>query len=126
MDRLGSHEVCYNCKRTLNRKAIDMTPTEIEKLQRFLRQTFGNHGISLARRPEAVDSAELQINGETFGAVYRDEDEGELSYNIQMTVLSEDLTWPLLFIKFEWLEDRQTLTSRMQLQNQSPAKHAGC
>ena len=87
-----------------------MTPTEIEKLQRFLRQTFGNHGITLSRRPEANDSAELQINGETFGAVYRDEDEGELSYNIQMTVLSEDLNWPLLFVKSEWLEDRQTLT----------------
>ena len=101
-----------------------MTPTEIEKLQRFLRQTFGNHGISLARRPEADDSAELQINGETFGAVYKDEDEGELSYNIQMTVLSEDLNWPLVFVKSEWLEYRQTLTSRMQLQNQSPAKHA--
>ena len=91
MDRLGSHLVCYKCKRTSNRKAIEMTPTEIEKLQRFLRKTFGNHGISLARRPEADDSAELQINGETFGAIYKDEDEGELSYNIQMTVLSEDL-----------------------------------
>ena len=68
-----------------------MTPTEIEKLQRFLRQTFGNHGITLARRPEATDSAEFQINGETFGAVYKDEDEGELSYNVQMTVLSEDM-----------------------------------
>ena len=68
-----------------------MTPTEIEKLQRFLRQTFGNHGITLAKRPEASDSAEFQINGETFGAVYKDEDAGELSYNIQMAVLSEDL-----------------------------------
>ena len=68
-----------------------MTLTEIEKLQRFLRQTFGNHSISLTKRPEAEDSAEFQINGETFGAVYKDEDEGELSYNIQMTVLSEDL-----------------------------------
>ena len=68
-----------------------MTPTEIEKLQRFLRQTFGNHGITLAKRPEAADSAEFQINGETFGAVYKDEDEGELSYNIQLSVLSEDL-----------------------------------
>ena len=68
-----------------------MTSTEIEKLQRFLRQTFGNHGITLARRPDASDSAEFQINGETFGAVYKDEEEGELSYNIQMTVLSEDL-----------------------------------
>ena len=91
MDRLGSPVVCYKCKRASNRKAIKMNPTEIEKLQRFLRQTFGNHGISLARRPEADDSAELQINGETFGAVYKDEDEGELSYSIQMTVLSEDL-----------------------------------
>ena len=91
MGRLRSHEVYYKCKRLSNRKAIEMTPTEIENLQRFLRQTFGNHGISLAMRPEADDSAELQINGETFGAVYKDEDEGELSYSIQMTVLSEDL-----------------------------------
>ena len=47
---------------------------------------------------EADDPAELQINGETFGAVYKDEDEGELA-NIQMTVLSEDLNRPLLFVK---------------------------
>lgn len=68
-----------------------MTPTETEKLQRFLRQTFDNHGITLNSRPEVTDSAEFQLNGETFGAVYKDEDEGELSYHIQLTVLSEDL-----------------------------------
>ena len=47
--------------------------------------------ISLKQRPEAPDSVELLIDDETFGAVYRDDDEGELCYHIQMTVLSEDL-----------------------------------
>jgi hypothetical protein len=42
-------------------------------------------------RPEAKDSVEFQLDGETFGVVYRDDDEGELCYHIQLTVLSEDL-----------------------------------
>lgn len=68
-----------------------MTLTEIQKLQHFLRLRFGNQDISLKQRPEAPDSVELLLDGETFGAVYRDDDEGELCYHIQMTVLSEDL-----------------------------------
>ena len=68
-----------------------MTPTETQKLQRFLRQRFGNHDITLVARPETKDSVEFQLDGETFGVVYRDDDEGELCYHIQLTVLSEDL-----------------------------------
>jgi hypothetical protein len=68
-----------------------MTPTETQKLQRFLRQRLGNHDITLVARPEAKDSVEFQLDGETFGVVYRDDDEGELCYHIQLTVLSEDL-----------------------------------
>ncbi len=68
-----------------------MTPTEVEKLERFLHLRLGNKKISLKQRPEAPDSVELLIDDETFGAVYRDDDEGELCYHIQMTVLSEDL-----------------------------------
>ena len=68
-----------------------MTPTEIEKLQQFLRTRFGNNDIRLIARPEDDDSLEFQIGTECFGAVYRDDDDGELCYHIQMTVLSEDL-----------------------------------
>lgn len=68
-----------------------MTPTEITKLQNFLRLRLGTDSISLKHRPEASDSVELMIDGETFGAVYRDDDDGELCYHIQMTVLSEDI-----------------------------------
>ena len=68
-----------------------MTPTETQKLQRFLRKRLGNHDITLMARPEAKDSVEFQLDGETFGVVYRDDDEGELCYHIQLTVLSEDL-----------------------------------
>ncbi len=68
-----------------------MTLTEIQKLQNFLRKRLGNPDIGLKQRPEAPDSVELLLDGETYGAVYRDDDEGELCYHIQMTVLSEDL-----------------------------------
>lgn len=68
-----------------------MTSTEIQKLQLYLRQRLGNQDITLNVRPEIEDSAEFQIAGETFGAVYKDEEEGELCYHIQLTVLSEDL-----------------------------------
>ena len=68
-----------------------MTSTEVEKLQRFLRQRFNNHGISLVSRPETGDSVELQLQGETFGLVYRDDEDEDVCYHIQMTVLSEDL-----------------------------------
>ena len=68
-----------------------MTPTETQKLQRFLRQRFSNDDITLVARPETKDSVEFQLGGETFGVVYKDDDEGELCYHIQLTVLSEDL-----------------------------------
>lgn len=68
-----------------------MTFTEVEKLQHFLRKRFGNHSISLVNRPETSDSVELQLEGETFGLVYRDDEDEDVCYHIQMTVLSEDL-----------------------------------
>ena len=68
-----------------------MTSTEVEKLQRYLRHRFGNNDISLVHRPETCDSAEFQLDGETFGTVYRDDEDDDVCYNINIIVLSEDL-----------------------------------
>jgi len=68
-----------------------MTSTEVEKLQRYLRRRFGNNDISLVHRPETGDSAEFQLDGETFGTVYRDDEDDDVCYNINVIVLSEDL-----------------------------------
>ncbi len=42
-------------------------------------------------RPRKNDSAELYLNDEFLGLIYKDEDEGELSYNFSMAILDVDL-----------------------------------
>ncbi|MCK5042118.1 MAG: DUF3126 family protein [Sphingomonadales bacterium] len=68
-----------------------MTFNEIEKLQKYLRGTFGNDRIKIKKREQAEDSAEVTIGSEFIGVVYRDEDEGELSYAFHMAIIEEDL-----------------------------------
>ena len=42
-----------------------MNSSETDKVQRFLRQKFGNHGITLKTRGETNDSVELLIDDRT-------------------------------------------------------------
>ena len=39
----------------------------------------------------AGDLVEVEVNGEFFGVVHRDEDEGEVSYALMISILEEDL-----------------------------------
>jgi len=64
---------------------------EIARLQSYLQQTFGNNRIKLMQRPKASDSVEMLIDDEFLGVVYRDEDEGEVSFQLNICVLEEDL-----------------------------------
>lgn len=68
-----------------------MTFSEIEKLQKYLRETFGNPSIKINKREQSDDSAEVSLGSEFIGVVYRDEDEGELSYAFHMAIIEEDL-----------------------------------
>lgn len=64
---------------------------EIRKTQAYLRKTFACEDISLRSRPKATDSLEALIDGEFIGTVYRDEDDGEVSYTFTMSILDIDL-----------------------------------
>lgn len=68
-----------------------MNVSESEKVQQFLRKKFGNNAITLKARGETADSVELLIDDETMGIVFRDDEDGDICYHVQMTVLSEDL-----------------------------------
>lgn len=68
-----------------------MTPNEIARLQAYLQGKFNNNMIKLMRRPKAPDSVEMMLGDEFLGVVYRDEDEGEISYSMNICVLEEDL-----------------------------------
>lgn len=55
-----------------------MKPEELKKLDAYFKRTFNNPGLQVKARPRKNDSAELYLNDEFLGLVYKDEDEGEL------------------------------------------------
>jgi len=70
---------------------MDITPEELVKIQAYLRSKFGNGGLAVRPRSQTGDSIEVLLNGEFIGLVYKDEDEGETSYDFNMGILSIDL-----------------------------------
>lgn len=68
-----------------------MDKKELEKIQAYLRRTFGNPAIRVVARPRKMDSAEVYIGEDFTGVLFRDDEDGELSYNFTMAILSEDL-----------------------------------
>lgn len=69
----------------------DITPDELIKIQAYLRSKFDNEGLAVRPRTQTADSIEVLLNGEFMGLVYKDEDEGEISYDFNMAILSIDL-----------------------------------
>jgi|TARA_R100000501_G_C2565441_1_gene74398 hypothetical protein len=64
---------------------------EIIKLQKYLQHKFGNRSIDVRPRPKQDDSVELYLGDEFIGLIYLDEDEGERSYMVQISILDIDL-----------------------------------
>jgi hypothetical protein len=64
---------------------------ELLKLQTFFRNRFRMPVIEVRARPQKKDSAEVYIGDEFVGVVYRDDEDGDLSYNFTMAILDIDL-----------------------------------
>ena len=52
-----------------------MNVSDTAKVQRYLRQRFGNNKLTLARRENKDDSAELMLEDEFIGVVFRDDED---------------------------------------------------
>ena len=64
---------------------------EIESIQTYLQQLFWNPEI-LIKRGEGKDSPiEVFVGKEFIGVIYKNEDEGEISYDWNMSILPEDI-----------------------------------
>ncbi len=68
-----------------------MTRTEILRIQKYLNQKFGDNNFTLEKTQIQDGSMEVHMNGEFIGLIYKDEDEGEISYAFQMAILEIDL-----------------------------------
>jgi hypothetical protein len=68
-----------------------VNPDEIKKLTRFFREKFQLANIEVRKRPQKNDSAEVYIGDEFIGVIFRDDEDGDLSYNFNMAILDFDL-----------------------------------
>ncbi len=68
-----------------------MDKTELAKLQAYLQRKFELDTIKVVARPKKKDSAEVFIGDEFIAVIYRDDEDGEVSWNLQMAILEMDL-----------------------------------
>jgi hypothetical protein len=80
--------------RPAQRKDSDMNKSEIERVQAYLRRLFGCDRIRVVPPAKAGLAVEIAVDDEVVGTIYRDAEEGEVSYSVHLTILEEDLPPP--------------------------------
>ena len=68
-----------------------MTRSELWRLEKYLRNLFRLDTITVVERPKQDDSVEVLVNGEFIGVIFRDDEDGEVSYAFNMAILEMDL-----------------------------------
>ena len=63
----------------------------LKKIENFFKQKFNNKTIKIEGRANKNDSAEVLIDDEFIGVIFEDNEDGEMCYQFNMTILSEDL-----------------------------------
>ncbi len=69
-----------------------MNKDELAQVQAHLRRLLGNQQLMLRVPNRKNASVELHVGEEFIGTVHRDTEDGEVSYSVQIVVLSEDLS----------------------------------
>lgn len=64
---------------------------ELPELIGYLRHRFNNDKLTARLHPKKTDMAEIYIGEEFIAPVYREEEDGEISYQVQMAILDFDL-----------------------------------
>ncbi len=67
-----------------------LKPDELRKLDAYFKRTFSPQMVVKAR-PRKDDSAEVYIGDEFLGVIFRDDEDGDLSFNFSMAILDIDL-----------------------------------
>lgn len=70
-----------------------MEAGEVSRIERYLRKKFDTTALKMRARSDDVaeSSAEVTINGEFAGVVFKDTEDGDTCYHFQMTILDEDM-----------------------------------
>ena len=63
----------------------------LKKIETFFKQKFNNKKIKIEGRTNKDDSADVLIEDEFIGVVFEDNEDGDMCFQFNMTILSEDL-----------------------------------
>ena len=61
------------------------------RVQRYLQDKFGNDRINVKERPQSDGSVEVYLGEEFIGIIYKDDEDGDVSYDFNMSILEFDL-----------------------------------
>lgn len=68
-----------------------MDKKDMQRVEGYLRRTFGNAQIRVSPRARKTDSAEVFVGEDAIGIVSEDKEDGETSYDFHMAILDIDL-----------------------------------
>ncbi len=68
-----------------------MTPIDIARVQSYLRATLGNDRIHIDAPAKKGATVEVRVGTEFLGTVHRDDEDGEVSFSLNIIILDEDL-----------------------------------
>ncbi len=68
-----------------------MKPTDYARVETYLRRTLGSDRIHVEVPKRKGASVEVMVDKEFLGTLHRDDDEGEVSFSLHITILDEDL-----------------------------------
>ncbi len=68
-----------------------MQASDIARVEAYLRQTLGTDRIHIEAPKNRGGSVEVRAGREFLGTLHRDEEDGEVSFSLHITILEEDL-----------------------------------
>ena len=68
-----------------------MKPTDYARVETYLRRTLGSDRIHVEAPKRKGASVEVTVDKEFLGTLHRDEEDGEVSFSLHITILDEDL-----------------------------------
>lgn len=68
-----------------------LTKKEMESLEEYFKKLLSNPDVAVKAGGSKDAPAEVYLKKEFLGVVYKNEDEGEISYDFNMSILPEDL-----------------------------------
>ena len=68
-----------------------MKPSDIARVQAYLRTTLGSDRIQIVAPKNRGASVEVRSGNDFIGTLHRDDEDGEVSYSLHITILEEDL-----------------------------------